>query len=59
MTDDKQKILVICSFSKKATSFRVPKGFRPEAGELILCNYSEPVADCLQPYECRVYLWKH
>ena len=58
MDDGQQKILVVCSFAKKNTPFRAPKGFRPEDGELILCNYPEPQEDCLQPYECRVYLWK-
>ena len=58
MDDGQQKILVVCSFAKKNTPFHAPKGFRPEDGELILCNYPEPQEDCLQPYECRVYLWK-
>ena len=58
MDDGQQKILVVCSFAKKNTPFRAPKGFRPEDGELILCNYPKPLEGCLQPYECRVYLWK-
>ena len=58
MDDGQQKILVVCSFAKKNTPFHAPKGFLPEDGELILCNYPEPQEDCLQPYECRVYLWK-
>ena len=58
MDDGQQKILVVCSFAKKNTPFHVPKGFRPEVGELILCNYPKPLEGCLQPYECRVYLWK-
>lgn len=58
MDDGQQKILVVCSFAKKNTPFRTPKGFHPEDGELILCNYPKPLEGCLQPYECRVYLWK-
>jgi len=58
MDDGQQKILVVCSFAKKNTPFHAPKGFRPEDGELILCNYPKPLEGCLQPYECRVYLWK-
>lgn len=58
MTDDRQRILVVCSFSRTPTRFRAPGGFSPDTGELILCNYPDPQAITLQPYECRVYLWK-
>ncbi len=56
--DARQKILVVCSFSKKKVRFRAPKYFYPDTAELALCNYSNPDPKRLQPYECRVYLWK-
>ena len=58
MSDDKQKILVVCSFSDKDTRFLYPKGFDPKEGQLILCNYDAPIKSKLRPYECKVYLWK-
>ena len=56
--DDKQKILVVCSFCDKKTSFRPPKGFDLTAAKLILQNYKETTTGSLQPYETRVYLWE-
>ncbi len=56
--DARQKILVVCSFSKKKVRFRAPKYFYPDTAELALCNYENPDPKRLQPYECRVYLWK-
>ena len=58
MDDGRQKILVVCSFSKKSTCFRLPDAFRSEGSKLILCNYPQPRETGLQPYECRVYLWE-
>ena len=58
MQDDRQKILVVCSFSKKTTSFKAPAGFPLDTAQLILHNYKNPLDGKLQPYECRVYLWK-
>ena len=55
--DDRQKILVVCSFTEKETSFRMPKGFDVASAELILSNYPDDEA-VLRPYEARVYLWK-
>ena len=52
-----QKMLVVCSFSDDAVAFSMPAGFAAEEAELILGNYDEPQA-ALQPWECRVYLWK-
>lgn len=51
-----QKILVVCSFCKKATKLRLPKGFELKSAKLILQNYPDG-GDTLRPYECRVYLW--
>lgn len=57
MEDEKQKILVVCSFAKKAVPFRAPKVFDISKGQLILCSVTEPAAGTLTPYETRVYLW--
>lgn len=54
-TED-QKLLVICSFSKKPVSVRIPRGFDLKKAELILQSHPS-VGDNLQPYETRVYLW--
>ena len=56
--DDRQKLLVVCSFSRKNTKFKAPKGFYLPGAKLILGNYENPDPKVLQPYECRVYLWK-
>ena len=58
MTDEKQKILVLCSFHEKALRHPVPKDFYLDTAQLILCNYKDPKKNTLQPYECKVYLWK-
>ena len=57
MTDESQRILVVCSFSDQNENWKVPKGFDLNQAELILCNYKE-TADQLKPYETRVYLMK-
>ena len=56
--DSRQKILVVCSFSSKPTHFFAPRDFYLPAAELILHNYRQIKKHTLQPYECRVYLWK-
>ena len=56
--NQRQKILVVCSFSEKKTAFRAPRDFYLPGAELALCNYPNPKENTLQPYECRVYLWK-
>ena len=58
MTDENQKILVICSFSEKDVKYPVPKGFDMDKAQLVLCNYEKPTKNTLHPYECKVYLWK-
>ena len=58
MKDDRQKILVVCSFSKKNVKWKAPKDFYLGGAKLILGNYKTTVEKILQPYECRVYLWK-
>lgn len=56
--DPRQKILVVCSFSKKNQRFKAPADFYIPGARLALCNYNTIIPDTLQPYECRVYLWK-
>ena len=56
--DDRQKILVVCSFSDREETFKAPAGFHLPHAKLILWNYKEIMEHTLQPYECRVYLWK-
>ena len=57
MEDDKQKILVVCSFAKKNTTFRAPKSFHLSKGALILSSVNRVTEHILTPYETRVYLW--
>ena len=52
-----QKLLVICSFSDKEISMKVPGGFDLSTAKLALTNYVNQEVR-LQPYECRVYLWE-
>ena len=56
--DDRQRILVVCSFSDRQTRFKAPAGFPMDTAECILCNYPAGEANTLRPWECRVYLWK-
>ena len=58
MTEETQKILVVCSFTEKTVRFPTPRGFDMASAQLILCNYTEPKKNTLHPYECKVYLWK-
>lgn len=53
-----QRVLIVCSFSKKKTRFFAPGGFDMNAGKLLLCNYRESDPKYLQPYEARVYLFR-
>ena len=56
--DKFQKILVVCSFSDKPTYFLPPRDFYLPGATLALQNYRHIKRHTLQPYECRVYLWK-
>ena len=58
MTDSRQKILVVCSFSDKETRFPIPRGFDLAAGQLILSNNPKKQENTLPPYGCKVYLWE-
>ena len=55
--DEKQKILVVCSFSEKETKIRIPSGFDLNKAKLALCSTKNP-GEKLKPYETRVYLWE-
>ncbi len=57
LEDEKQKILVVCSFSEDCESFKIPDGFNMKNANLILCNYKDINGYNLSPYEARVYLW--
>ena len=54
----RQRILVVCSFSKRPARFKPPRNFPIDNRNLVLCNYDHIDPDKLQPYECRVYLWR-
>ena len=56
-SDGKQKLLVMCSFSKAPISVKVPAGFDLKKAKLVLHSYPK-AGDKLQPYEARVYLWE-
>ena len=56
--DPRQKLLVVCSFSKKPVRFSPPRDFYIPGARLAMCNYNSISPNTLQPYECRVYLWK-
>ncbi|MBQ1208173.1 MAG: alpha-glucosidase [Lachnospiraceae bacterium] len=57
--DEKEKILVVCSFSEKSVNWKIPSGFDLNRSELILCNCKESEVGVLKPYEARVYRWKN
>ena len=56
-----KRLLVICSFTRKALRFETPEGFDLEAGRLVFTNYeNNPVimnGFTSRPYEMRVYLF--
>ena len=56
--DDKEKLLVVCSFTEKTKKWHVPAGFDLSGAELLLANYENTGSTTLKPYECRVYRWK-
>ena len=56
--DSRQRLLVVCSFSSKKLRFKAPRHYHLEDAELVLQNYPKAEGLTLQPWECRVYLWK-
>ncbi len=55
--DEKEKILVVCSFADHLVDWKIPSGFDMDSAEQILGNYEEAPSYVLRPYECRVYKW--
>lgn len=60
-----RRALVVCSFSKRKVTFKAPKGWKLDTGNIVLCNYNdrkEKTAEekeiVLRPYEAVVYLEK-
>ena len=56
--NEKQKILVVCSYAAENVKFTAPKGFDLSKAQLVLKNYETVQQDTLQPYETRVYLFE-
>ena len=56
--DEKEKMLVVCSFSDKKENWKAPAGFDMAAAKLLLNNYEKTTLSALEPYEARVYYWK-
>ena len=55
--DDKEKLLIVCSFTEKTKKWSVPSGFDLASAELLLSNYDKLDGTTLKPYETRVYRW--
>ena len=57
-----RRLLIICSFTKKALRFEAPEGFELEKGRLVLCNYDHNFVVLngftAKPYEMRVYYFE-
>lgn len=58
LEDDQQRVLVVCSYAKKDTPFRSPRGFDLKTAQLSLCSYPQGPENTLRPYEARVYVWE-
>lgn len=56
--DDKERLLVVCSFTEKKKAWKAPKGFDLDGAELLLTNYPNNNSGVLGPYEARVYRFK-
>ena len=55
---ERQKLLVVCSYTEKKVTFCEPKGFDLTIAKLVLQNYPDGAGNILEPFECRVYLWE-
>ena len=57
-----KRLLVICSFTKKAQRFEAPEGFELERGRLVFANYESNFVIMngftSKPYEMRVYAFE-
>ena len=49
--DEKERLLVVCSFTDKAKRWRSPAGFDLSEAEILLSNYKDTAGTLLQPYE--------
>ena len=62
-TLNKQRMLVICSFTEKELKFVAPKGYILENGEKVLGNYDTKSLSSnsfkTRPYELRVYMFEN
>ena len=56
--DEKEKILVVCSYTDHLVDWKVPSGFDMEKAEQIVGNYKEAPSYVMRPYETRVYRWE-
>ena len=54
--DKRQKLLIVCSFTDKPATMKVPADFNIDKAKCMLCNYSDTSSLTLRPYETRVYL---
>ncbi len=54
--DERQKLLVVCSFTDKKAVMKVPAGFDLSKAQLMLQNYADVSSRTMRPYEVRVYL---
>ena len=57
MTGQKERILVLCSFSSRPMACPFPRGFDRKTARLLLGNYTAGAPEILRPWECRVYGW--
>ena len=55
--DDREKLIIVCSFTEKTQKWSVPSGFDLASAELLLSNYDRLDGTTLKPYETRVYRW--
>ncbi len=54
--DERQKLLVVCSFTDKKAVMKAPAGFDLSKAQLVLQNYADASSKTMRPYEVRVYL---
>ncbi len=53
-----ERFLIVCSFSKKNQTWKLPKGYASDNCSLVLCNYpAKAKLGQLRPYETQVLRW--
>jgi oligo-1,6-glucosidase len=55
--NDREKLLVVCSFTEKEKKWSAPSNFDMSTAKLLLTNYESADKMTLKPYETRVYRW--